>query len=142
MLRVLGLGGVKRPKRHIIRPGLTGLHRQVATVMAGHADLGVWSKQGTRGRHIAILLAKMDAISAAGVGEIGTVIDQERDIMVRQKRLEGGGDSQDVRIGHAFQSQLKRRNRPTRQRLRQLHDEKGQVRDQRRGNEVKLAAGL
>ena len=68
VLHGLGRRREKRPKRHVIRPGLTRFHREMAAVVTGHADLHGAAKFFARLLYRAIALTKVDTVGAQPLG--------------------------------------------------------------------------
>src|SRR5690606_24980323 len=67
-------------ERDIIGARLPCLHRQMAAVVAGHADLSGGTKQSPRFAGIAVALAEMDSIGSNPLRQAHVVVDDEGDI--------------------------------------------------------------
>src|SRR3546814_15555773 len=62
----------------VIGPRVAGLHREMAAVVAGDADLRRGAEQRARLARVAIVLPEMDAVGAEPFGEAAAVVDDER----------------------------------------------------------------
>src|SRR3546814_1827599 len=70
MHAILGRGWIEGAERDIIGPRLPCLHREVAAVMACHADLRRRPKQTARLARVAVALPQMHAIRAKLVRQV------------------------------------------------------------------------
>ena len=73
----LGRAGKEGAEGHVIRAVLAGLHRQVAAVLAGHAQRQARSDQLAGLCGGSVLLADMHAVAAGSHDQVGTVVQQE-----------------------------------------------------------------
>src|SRR3546814_9145070 len=64
----------------VIGPRVAGLHREMAAVVAGDADLRRGAEQRARLARVAIVLPEMDAVGAEPFGEADAVVDDERHV--------------------------------------------------------------
>ena len=89
MMRLLGRGRIEGAERDIIRARLARLHREMAAVVAGDADLRARAEQPPRLSRIAVALPQMHAVRAEPLGQRHVVIDDEGDVMLGADRCSG-----------------------------------------------------
>ena len=84
-LDLLGRGREEGAEGDIIRARLPRLHREVAAVMGGDADLGGGAEQGAGLARVAVVLAEMDAVGADPFGQRHRIVDDEGDVARRRR---------------------------------------------------------
>ena len=70
----------------------------MAAVVAGDADLRLAPEQPARFGDVAVVLAEMDAVGPELRGEIGAVVDDERDVIGGEDRLDDLAGAEDLEI--------------------------------------------
>src|SRR3546814_2689539 len=82
----------------VIGPRVAGLHREMAAVVAGDADLRRGAEQRARLARVAIVLPEMDAVGAEPFGEADAVVDDERHVARAADFQERLGDRKSTRL--------------------------------------------
>ncbi len=110
---------IETTERHVIRARITGLHRQMPAVVAGHTDLHIRTQNGACVAGVAILLPQMHAVRAQSLRQRHTVIDDERGIMISTNPLQWLCEPRCLMLVNILHPKLKCRHRPRIQRARQ-----------------------
>ena len=139
MARLLGRGREEGAERDIIGARLARLHREVAAVVAGDADLRRRAEQRARLARIAVLLPEMDAVGAEPLGEAHIVVDDEGDLARRADRLQRLGEARRLVLVDALHPELEGGDRPRVERRRERVG-KGAA-DVERRDQIELAGG-
>ena len=109
VMRRLGRGRIEGAERDIVRAGLARLHREMAAVVAGLADLRRRAEQRARLADVAVALAQVDAVGAEPLGQLHAVIDDERDIGIGADALQRLGEPRQLMLVDVLHAQLERR---------------------------------
>ena len=109
---LLGRGRIEGAERDIVGARLARLHREMAAVVAGHADLRRRAEHRARLARIAVALAEMHAVRAEPLRERDAVVDDERDVARGADRRSGSASARSPRAVDALQPELERRDRP------------------------------
>ena len=136
---VLGLGRKERAKRHIIGPGLGGVHRQMPAVMAGDADDGLFTDDPPRlgDRHVG--LAQMNAVATQFSREVRSVVQEQGDAIRPADRAHCTNHRADDLIRRILQANLQGRDIAALHRAGQLRGEGGGIADDVRGDQIETA---
>ncbi len=98
-MRRLGRRWIESPERDVIGAGLTRLHREMAAVVAGLADLRRRPEQGARLPNVAVGLAEVHAVGAEPFGQRHAVVDDERDLGLGANALQRLGETRELMLG-------------------------------------------
>ena len=96
-------------ERDIVGAGFTRLHREMAAVVAGFANLGGGTKQCPAPPHVAVVLPEVDAVRAEALGKGHAVVDDERDCGIGTDPLQRRCEPRDLVLPYVLHSQLERR---------------------------------
>ena len=135
----LGRSREERSESDIVRARFARFHREVAAVVAGHADLCVLAENFAGFARVAVVLTEMNAVCAQALGEANAVVDDERHVSIGAHPLKWRSQRRNSMVVDALQPKLEGGNRPITERPDELLG-KGGV-DNWRRNQIKLTRG-
>jgi len=131
--------GKKGAKGNIIRPGLPGVHRKMAAVMARHANLRLPPEHSAGVLDGPVFLPDVNAVRAEPFGKRDAVVDDEGHLPFGANPLQRSRRARNAVLIYSLETQLKRRDRASVECLGELIRKAGI--DGGRRDKIKLARG-
>ena len=108
-MRRLGGGRIESAERDIVGACFPGLHREMAAVMTGLADLRRRPEQRPRLAHVAVGLPEVHPVGTDALGEAHAVVDDEGDTRVGADALQRIGETRKLMLVHVLHPKLEGR---------------------------------
>ena len=102
----LGRGLVEGAERDIVGALLARLHREVAAVVAGAADLRVGAEDRAGLLDVPVRLAEVNPVGAEPLGQRDAVVDDEGDVRVGADALQRLGEARQLMVFDVLDAKL------------------------------------